>query len=266
MQKLKRIFPTILLVFSLFFISACGLIEEKPTGVEENGSKQGSVIVKDEAKDTNKNKKEKEDKTGKKKDKLKEESTEVKEKDVSSEPDNRTSSPKNEQASKQPENKSSSKEKPEKKQASDSNKSTKQSQKTTNNKQSQSSKPKQTTEKKKKTVTISIKISSSEIPLSATEVEIQDGDKVLDVLNRVTKEKGIHRDVTGSGSRAYVAGLANVYEFDRGQGSGWMYRINGVFPDRGVGAVPVLPGDRIEFLYTLDLGKDLGAELKPFRR
>lgn len=122
-------------------------------------------------------------------------------------------------------------------------------------------------QEQKNTIVFSIVISPSEVPLSPTTMEINDGDTVLDALIRITKEKGIQMDYRGGrGATAYVEGIANVYEFDRGQGSGWMYRVNGIFPDRGAGVVPLEPGDRVEWLYTTNLGVDLGADLKPFRR
>jgi cell division protein FtsN len=102
--------------------------------------------------------------------------------------------------------------------------------------------------------------------LPPTSVEIEDGDTVLDVLIEVTKSQGIPMSFRGgTGANAYVEGINNLFEFDRGPGSGWMYRVNGIFPNRGAGVVPLQDGDRIEWLYTIDLGKDLGAELKPFR-
>lgn len=120
---------------------------------------------------------------------------------------------------------------------------------------------------KKNTVVYSIVISSNEVPLQPTEMEITDGETVLNVLIRITKEKKIQMDYRGGqGATAYVEGIDNVYEFDRGQGSGWMYRVNGIFPDRGAGVVPLYAGDRVEWLYTTNLGKDLGANLQPFRR
>lgn len=116
-------------------------------------------------------------------------------------------------------------------------------------------------------ITYSIVISSSEVPLPPTKMEINEGDTVLQALIKITKENKIQMDYRGGqGATAYVEGIDNVYEFDRGQGSGWMYRVNGIFPDRGAGVVPLLPGDRVEWLYTTDLGKDLGADLQPFRR
>jgi len=117
------------------------------------------------------------------------------------------------------------------------------------------------------TLVYSIVISDTEVPLPPTEMEVFEGDTVLDVLIRITQRKKIQMDYRGGqGATAYVEGIDNVYEFDRGQGSGWMYRVNGIFPDRGAGIVPLLPGDRVEWLYTTNLGEDLGADLQPFRR
>lgn len=127
--------------------------------------------------------------------------------------------------------------------------------------------PKPEPEAPKNSVIYSIVISSSEVPLAPTEIEINDGDTVLDALIKITRDKKIQMDYRGGqGATAYVEGIANVYEFDRGQGSGWMYRVNGIFPDRSAGIIPLYPGDRVEWLYTTDLGNDLGADLKPFRR
>lgn len=121
---------------------------------------------------------------------------------------------------------------------------------------------------KTSTMVYSIVISDNEVPLPPTEMAVLDeGDTVLEALIRITRERKIQMDYRGGrGATAYVEGIDNVYEFDRGQGSGWMYRINGVFPDRGAGVVPVCPGDRVEWIYTTDLGKDIGADLAPVRR
>lgn len=122
-------------------------------------------------------------------------------------------------------------------------------------------------EKIDSTIIYSIVISSNEVPLPPTKMEIADGDTVLSALIEITQKQKIQMDYRGGqGASAYVEGIDNVYEFDRGQGSGWMYRVNGIFPDRGAGAVPLLAGDRVEWLYTTNLGVDLNADLKPFRR
>ncbi|MFC0211551.1 DUF4430 domain-containing protein [Paenibacillus chartarius] len=94
--------------------------------------------------------------------------------------------------------------------------------------------------------------------LASTQVEIQDGDTVIDVLRRITKAKKIQMETKGTGKSVYVEGIANLYEFDHGGKSGWLYRVNGKFPSVSAGAYPISKGDKIEWLYTKDLGKDVG--------
>ncbi|MBO4400065.1 MAG: DUF4430 domain-containing protein [Lachnospiraceae bacterium] len=86
---------------------------------------------------------------------------------------------------------------------------------------------------------------------------VADGDTAFAVLERVTKKERIAMDFTGGGTSVYVKGIADLYEFDYGDMSGWIYRVNGVTMPVGCGAATVAPGDEIEFLYTKLLGEDL---------
>ncbi|GAA0136357.1 DUF4430 domain-containing protein [Paenibacillus sp. YSY-4.3] len=95
--------------------------------------------------------------------------------------------------------------------------------------------------------------------MGTTEVDIGDSKSVLDVLKKTTRSQKLQMEYTGSGATAYVQGIDNLYEFDKGSGSGWMYSVNGKFPNRSAGIWPLSPGDDIRWLYTEDLGKDLGA-------
>lgn len=300
LQRLKKLIPIVLLMTVLFILSACGASLQKPTGLEDN-NESTEVVENDSSnetenktkeQDSKKDKADKKDKNIDKNDESEEEENEEDKQGDDEEKKQTTQLTKEETKEKQPKvsneaknsNHQSTKSSATNNDSSTSSNSVTKQESTpkpvpkkkassnqSDNKNTEQSKPKpkptpSKPKEEKKTVTLSIKISSSEVPLGATQVTMNDGETVLDALNRITKEKGIHRDVTGGGSSAYVKGLANVYEFDRGQGSGWMYRINGVFPDRGVGAVKIQPGDNIEFLYTLDLGKDLNANLQPYRR
>jgi len=111
-----------------------------------------------------------------------------------------------------------------------------------------------------KTVQLTI-VGSSDIGtiLSTEEIEIGESETVMDILKKATRAKRIQMDFSGAGAAAYVKGIDNLYEFDKGPGSGWMYSINQKFPNRSAGAWEVKPGDHIQWLYTEDLGKDLGA-------
>ncbi|PGZ98624.1 hypothetical protein COE51_11275 [Bacillus pseudomycoides] len=108
-----------------------------------------------------------------------------------------------------------------------------------------------------KTVTLSVRDDQSTI-LGGTEVELQEGDTVFKVLARTMKQKGIQMEYIGSGSSIYVRGINNLYEKDKGDLSGWMYRVNGVVINESAGRHKVKQGDKVEWLYTKDSGKDIG--------
>lgn len=95
--------------------------------------------------------------------------------------------------------------------------------------------------------------------LAPAAYEIKAGESALELLKRITRQHKIQMESQGAKSFAYVEGIDNLYEFDHGAGSGWMYKVNGAFLDKGAGSYTVNPGDTIEWLYTLDLGRDLGA-------
>ena len=93
--------------------------------------------------------------------------------------------------------------------------------------------------------------------LEKSSVIIQDGDSVLDVLERELKEEGILMEATFTGDSAYIEGIDNIYEFSCGELSGWNYCVNGEYPGISCSNYAVKNGDVIEWHYTCDLGKDL---------
>ncbi|MBP1989123.1 DUF4430 domain-containing protein [Paenibacillus eucommiae] len=127
-----------------------------------------------------------------------------------------------------------------------------------------SPKPAKTAEKtddKKQVVTLSIKGDEEHgVILDAAELAIDDEISVISLLQKLTREKKIQMEFTGRGAASYVKGIDNLYEYDKGAKSGWLFRVNGVFSDKGAGVYEVKPGDVVDWLYTLDLGKDVGAK------
>ena len=95
-----------------------------------------------------------------------------------------------------------------------------------------------------------------------TEVGFTDGESVFDILSCEMKNAGIHMEssFTPLYGSAYIEGIANLYEFDCGELSGWMYCVNGVFPEYGCSSYYPEDGDTVEWVYTCDLGKDVGAD------
>ena len=97
--------------------------------------------------------------------------------------------------------------------------------------------------------------------LPSTTVTFSEGESVFDVLQRVCQDNKIHMESvwTPMYNSAYVEGIHNLYEFDVGSLSGWMYSVNGWFPNYGCSRYQVKDGDVVEWRYTCDLGYDLGS-------
>lgn len=95
-----------------------------------------------------------------------------------------------------------------------------------------------------------------------TAVKIYKGETVYDLLVYVCKHYRIqmeHKGYAIYGSE-YVQGINNLYEFDCGQLSGWMYAVNGWYPNYGISRYQLKNGDKAEWNYTCDLGRDLGQK------
>lgn len=91
---------------------------------------------------------------------------------------------------------------------------------------------------------------------------LSEKDTVWDVLQRATKEYKIQMEFQGANENiynsVYVEGINHLYEFSAGELSGWMYKVNGVYPNYGCSQYVLKDGDVIEWHYTVDLGRDLG--------
>ena len=98
--------------------------------------------------------------------------------------------------------------------------------------------------------------------LAPTIVTFYEGESVFDVLQRVCKENNIHLEFSWTPiyNSAYIEGIHNLYEFDCGALSGWMYRVNGWYPNYGCSRYQLADGEVVEWRYTCDLGEDVGRE------
>ena len=97
--------------------------------------------------------------------------------------------------------------------------------------------------------------------LPKTRVSFARGDSAFDVLQRVSTAADIQLESswTPMYGSSYVEGINHLYEFDCGKESGWMYKVNGRFPNYGCSAYAVENGDDIVWCYTCaGLGADVG--------
>ncbi len=98
--------------------------------------------------------------------------------------------------------------------------------------------------------------------LAERTVTFHEGESAFNVLRRETKQNKIHLEFVNTPvfNSAYIEGIGNLYEFDCGELSGWMYKVNGWFPSYGCSRYALKDGDVVEWIYTCDLGRDIGAD------
>ena len=92
-------------------------------------------------------------------------------------------------------------------------------------------------------------------------VTFYEGESVFNILQRTCKQQKIHMEFENTPvyNSAYVEGIHNLYEFDVGNLSGWMYKVNDWFPNYGCSRYALKDGDIVEWVYTCDLGSDVGG-------
>lgn len=92
-------------------------------------------------------------------------------------------------------------------------------------------------------------------------VTFYEGESVFNVLLREMKKHKIHMEFSDTAAyhNVYIEGINNLYEYDCGELSGWMYKVNGQFPNYSCSRYRLKEGDRIEVVYTCNLGVDVGG-------
>lgn len=107
-------------------------------------------------------------------------------------------------------------------------------------------------------------VPSSGCILSKTEVEFSEGETVFDVLKKVCNSNSIQLEYSWTPiyDSYYIEGIHQLYEFDCGSESGWMYQVNGTFPNYGCSSYTLNKNDVIKWSYTCKgLGADIGASM-----
>lgn len=101
------------------------------------------------------------------------------------------------------------------------------------------------------------------IILAPAKVVFYEGESVFNVLQRETKKNKIHMEFvkTPTYNSVYIEGIHNLYEFDCGELSGWMYKVNSNFPGYGSSRYQLQDGDTIEWVYSCDWGRDVGSSV-----
>ena len=103
-------------------------------------------------------------------------------------------------------------------------------------------------------------VAENGVIFNQSQVEINEGESVFDLLLRTMQKEKIPFEFskTPGYNSVYIEGINNLYEFDCGELSGWMYKVNGEFIQKSCSEVYIKAGDVVEWLYSCDMGKDIG--------
>lgn len=102
------------------------------------------------------------------------------------------------------------------------------------------------------------------VVLPTVKVSFKDSDTVFDVLKKVCETADIQLEYSWTPlyDAYYVEGINHLYEFDGGPESGWMYQVNGNFPNYGCSSYQLEGNENIIWYYTCQgLGEDVGSTM-----
>lgn len=101
------------------------------------------------------------------------------------------------------------------------------------------------------------------VMLPATQVKFTPGESAYDVLRRVCKTAGLSLDYNYYPMIGgyYVTEIGGLTDTEYGKSAGWLYKVNGWFPNYSASKHEVEAGDVIMWVYTCEGGgADLGRE------
>lgn len=78
---------------------------------------------------------------------------------------------------------------------------------------------------------------------------------VYDLLKKACNDKGITYIAKDTMYSVYIVGINNIDEKDCGKNSGWMYSVNGSYPNVSVDSKKLKDGDKVVFTYTCSYKK-----------
>jgi len=88
-------------------------------------------------------------------------------------------------------------------------------------------------------------------------VKVFANESLMDLMRRIFDDRIVIRNGN------YVVSIDGQAELDKGKDSGWMYSVNGAFPNVGANSYVLKSGDIVKWLYTENLGVDVGAPMYP---
>lgn len=107
---------------------------------------------------------------------------------------------------------------------------------------------------------------NSNVIIPEAEVAIVPGETVLDVTIRILEEADLPFEVAGIGDAAYILSINGISQYQYGPQSKWLYNIDGEYPSLGPAEYTLLDDSRLEWIYTVDGGQDIGAPNISYQR
>ncbi len=121
-------------------------------------------------------------------------------------------------------------------------------------------KPGEKEELSKATINIDLLTIGEGYIVKGKEVEFKDGDNAWVVLKKLLDQESIEYEADDNNQygSVYIRSIGGIGEFDEGPLSGWMYNVNGNYPNFGISTYILKDGDILNLRYTTNLGHDVG--------
>lgn len=93
------------------------------------------------------------------------------------------------------------------------------------------------------------------IMLAEYKTTLNSKSTVYDLLKKACKANSLTYTAKTTTYSIYIVGINNIDEFDCGKQSGWMYKVNGEYPNVSVDSKRLKDGDKVVFTYTCSYKK-----------
>ena len=105
---------------------------------------------------------------------------------------------------------------------------------------------------------VNININMVDNTIFSSQIVLENEVTAFEALKYYCENNSIQIGYTGSGQFIYVSSINGIKEKSEGPSSGWMYKVNGTFPNVSAGKYKLSSNDTLEWVFTKDGGKDVG--------
>ncbi|KRN23245.1 hypothetical protein FD14_GL000714 [Secundilactobacillus similis DSM 23365 = JCM 2765] len=85
-------------------------------------------------------------------------------------------------------------------------------------------------------------------------VKVKQGDTAFTALQKLCRDNNMQMGYTGSGTSVYVSSINYKGAGTNGSGGGWLYSVNGAFPNHSAGGYDLQGGETIVWMWTQNSG------------